>query len=157
MRTGVHFLAVIILTVASKVAADSELIWIGASYEESAWLSYAMPQTDWGVISFHCGRATRKLSVSYVFEPVDAEDGMTFDMELMSEGGQVVLHAVGERFLLDDAYILTAKTNLSPELHAVLFEGQTLTIMVQDGVDEIPLDGIITAAGDLIEACGCRH
>lgn len=128
--------------------------WIGSAGPDGAALLYGTPQSDDIVIGFWCERATGDLVVSFRFEPVGAADGMEIDMELFSEGGAVVLLATGERMLLDDAFVLEARTDLNRALRRIISEGETLSVMVQDGAEEIPLAGAAEEAAALFEACG---
>jgi hypothetical protein len=137
-----------------EVNAQEGRQWIGIAGPDGASLLYGTPQSDDIVIGFRCERATDELVVSFRFEPVGAADGMEIDMELFSEGSAVVLPATGERMLLDDAFVLEARTELDPALRRIITEGETLSVMVQDGVEEIPLDGAAEEAAALFEACG---
>jgi hypothetical protein len=148
--------AVVALLGSAGIGASAQEVrqWIGIAGPNGASLLYGTPQSDDIVVGFWCERATDELVVSFRFEPVGAADGMEIDMELSSEAGSVVLPATGERMLLDDAFVLEARTELDPVLRRIISEGVTLSIMVQDGVEEIPLAGAAEEAAALFEACG---
>jgi hypothetical protein len=153
MRPGAVLL-VAALIVSPALGAEPGRSWIAWSDEKVARLAYGTPESDDMVVGFICTRATRQLTVAFAHEPVGARDGMRIGMELFSEGGRVTLEATGERLQLDDIFLLEAKTTLTPALRGVLTKGRTLSVTVQDGVDEIPLQGAAEAAADLVEACG---
>jgi len=155
MRTSVLLLAsALTILPALEAAAQDGRRWIALGSEQSSALVYGTPDSDDLVISFACMPATRQVKVAFTHEPVGAKDGMRIGMELFSEGGRLMLDATGERLQLDDIFVLEAKTTLSPALRRLLTEGRTLSVMVQDGVEEIPLDGAAEAAAGLIAACG---
>src|SRR5262245_28826263 len=156
MRPSVVLLtSALAVSLALEAAAEQHRRWLAANGAEGSALGYGTPETDDVLISFACPRATRQIVVTFAHEPVGARDGMRIGMELFSEGGRVMLDATGERDqLLDDNFLLRAKTTLNPALRRILTEGRTLSVMVQDGVEEIPLEGAAEAAAALIEACG---
>jgi hypothetical protein len=127
--------------------------WIGMGGPEGASLIYGTPESDDIVVAFACERASQEIVVSFTFEPVGASDGVQLDMELSSEAGSVVLNASGHRLLLDDSFVLEA-TVAPDELREILTEGETLTVMVQDGAEELPLAGATDEVAALFEACG---
>jgi hypothetical protein len=155
VRSSVVFLASA-LAVAPAPAAGAERgrDWLAFGSAEKSVLVYGTPETDDVVISFSCTRATREVTVAFTHEPVGAKDGLRIGMELFSEGGRMMLDATGQRVEFDDTFVLEAKTTLSPVLRHILTDGQTLSVMVQDGVEEIPLQGAAKAGAVLIEACG---
>jgi hypothetical protein len=136
-------------------AAEKGRSWITSTDAKGTTLSYATPETDDGLIAFRCTRVTKQLTVVVAMEPMGAKDGMRIGVDLIAEGvGNVLLQAVGRRLQLDDTFIVEAKTTLGPALRRILTEGQTLSIMVQDGTEEIPLSGAAKGVAALIEACG---
>jgi hypothetical protein len=135
-------------------AQDGQRRWIALGSPERSALVYGTPDSDDLVIGFACLHATRQIAVAFTHEPLGAKDGMRVGIELSSESTHIALDATGQRLALDDIFLLEAKTTLSPALRRILTKGRTLTVMVQDGVEEIPLQGAAKAAADLIEACG---
>ncbi len=138
---------------ALATAAEQGRSWMAVGSPERFVMSYATPQTDDGVLSLSCTRATKEIGIAFVHEPVGAKDGMRISIDLISEGGNVLLQAEGHRLLLDDVFVLEARTPLTPALQRVLTQGLTLTLMVQDGSAEVPLEGAGKAMAALIEAC----
>ncbi|MCW5749329.1 MAG: hypothetical protein KIT36_24270, partial [Alphaproteobacteria bacterium] len=71
------------LMMAASIAAPADAQggrqWIGISNPDGAALIYGTPQSDDSAISFGCARATKALTVSFIFEPVGARDGMRID------------------------------------------------------------------------------
>jgi len=154
MRVTVIALAGLLAAAAVPVSGQEGRQWIASQSPEGASLIYGTPQSDDVLLRFSCDATTKELTVAFAFEPVGAMDGMQLDMELFSDGGGLVLNATGERMLMDDAFVLEAKTSLEPELRQILTQGETLSIMVQDGVEEIPLAGAAKDAAALFEQCG---
>lgn len=147
-------LAGLLAAAAVPVSGQERRQWIAGEGPEGASLIYGTPQSDDVLLRFSCDAATKELTVAFAFEPLGAAEGMQIDMELFSEGGTAVLNATGHRMLLDDGFVLEATTRLEPELRQILTEGDTLSIMVQDGVEEIPLTGAAKDAAALLEQCG---
>lgn len=135
-------------------AGEKGRSWSAVADADGSALVYGTPGTDDVVIRLSCARATREITVGFRHEPVGAKDGMRIGMELFSEGGNLVLDATGHRLLLDDIFVLEAKTAWNPALRRLLADGRTLSVMVQDGVAEIPLAGAKDGIAALIEACG---
>jgi hypothetical protein len=123
-------------------------------------LAYVTPETDDIAIAFHCVPDSKELAVSFGFEPhfVKAGDPITFD--LFSEAGSVTLEGKGERLLLDDIFLVEARTTRKTELLKIITEGQTLSILVEDGHIEFPLAGVtevVTQVSGLFTECTKRR
>ncbi len=141
------------LAVSAAQAADGGRQWIGAASAEGASLIYGTPQSDDVVLRFACDPATKELTAAFGFEPVGAADGMELDLELSSQGGSLVLHATGQRMLMDDSFVLEAKAPFDPALRDIITEGETLFVMAEDGVEEIPLAGAAEQAAAFFQEC----
>jgi len=154
-RSVVLLTSALAVSLALEAAAEDRRRWLALSSPEARTVVYGTPESGDLVISFSCKRATRQIVVGFIHEPVGAENGMRIGMELSSEGGRVRLDATGERLPpFDGRFLLLAETMPSPALRDMLTQGKTLSVMVQDGVEEIPLEGAAEAAAPLIEACG---
>lgn len=152
--------ALVALAPVAEAQAEAGRRWTGGGDAESGWLAYGTPETDDLVVHFSCERAMRRLLVTYLFEPVVAEDGGRVFLEIFSvgvgeDGASVILplEATGHRLLLDDAFLLEARTAWNPALRRLIVEGRELSIMVEDGVEELPLEGAAEQAAELFRAC----
>ena len=148
-----RLVALAALSCVPTVAADDRRQWIGTTNTDSVVLAYGTPDSDDVAISFSCDRATKILTVSLILEPADARDGLRTDVQLSSEGGQIVLRATGRRLALDDSFMLQATTRLDASLRQILTEGRTLSLRAPGSTDTIPLTGAREQARELIQAC----
>jgi hypothetical protein len=137
---------------AGEGLADEGRAWILDDAGEAVSLVYGTPETDDVLIGFSCG-PERVLTVTYFFEPADARDGMTAEIELVTAAGHRLVKARGERSLLDDAFVLEGRTRLDAALARILGKGGTLAIAVRGSVDEVPLAGAEAGIAALVARC----
>lgn len=142
------------LSLAAK--AEDKPGWHGQKWEGGAMLYYGIPQTDHAPISFSCPQGSDELTFVFAFAPINAVDGV--EVEVLLEAGDisVPIATTGARIEMDDSFILEGRTVLDTRLADLLTSRGTLSVFVEDGAEEYPLDGAREAAGVLIETCTGR-
>jgi len=147
-------LAAALLTPAAAPAgpgpAAEGRVWIGTA----VGLLYGTPDSDDLLLGFACFEEGDGpvLAVALAHEPVFLADGEAATLELRSAGGALALAGEGMRLLLDDLFLIEARL-VEPEarreagaaLAALLTAGGTLSVLVEDGEVELPLDGLAAA------------
>jgi len=142
---------------AATRASAQDLQWLGAVSEDGASLTYGIPESDAALIDFTCDRGSGTVTVTLDYEPANAETGVKADITLAPGGGsadgEIVVSATGERLELDDKFVLQGTTELTDGLQRLLLEAPSLSVTIEDGVEELPLEDARDAARKLIEAC----
>ena len=136
-------------------AADPSRQWIAQGDQEMSSLIYGTPASDDVLLSLTCDPATKTLTVWYRVEPAYSKDPETLTIDIHSEGGSVGLIGKGSRSEMDDAYALEVATELSPSVEKLLSEAATLTMLVEDGAAEFPIDATARKGIEMIKK-GCR-
>lgn len=138
------------------LAVGAPMQWQVHDGDPGPLLAWEQPETDNQPLLFACDAVRRVLGISLVHEPADARDGMTVETEWASEGGQARFAMRGQRVELDDLFILTTETPLTPDLARLLSAGRTLTIRIGGRVETIPLEGAAAGVARLQRRCGSR-
>src|SRR5690606_24736026 len=94
-----------------------------------------------------------ELTFSYEHEPTNAVDGVEVDAVLAAGGVEVSIPTTGSRLEIDGIFLLEGQVQLDAILRKILTSSGTLTIMVEDGAAEYPLEGTAQAARPLLQAC----
>lgn len=139
---------------AAPAAAEAERAWMATVGPATVSALYGTPESDDVVLAFDCDRATKALVISLRAEPAKARDGMRATIEIASDAATLKVPATGARSQLDDAFVLTARTDLSPRLRKALRRGTTLTLTADGARETIPLTGAEPAVAALLAACG---
>ncbi|HET9962961.1 MAG TPA: hypothetical protein VFQ34_11540, partial [Nitrospiraceae bacterium] len=137
----------------SPALAQEDFAWNSRAESGTASLSYGIPNTDYGPLSFSCTRGGDGLTFTYTHEPIDAYDGVEVEVRLQAGEIEVPIKTFGWRLELDDAFVLEGKTELDDRLVDLLTSRGVLFVFVEDGAEEFPLDGAREAAAHLIETC----
>lgn len=138
------------------LAAGTPMQWQVRDGDPGPLLAWEQPDTDNQPLLFACDVSRRVLGISLVHEPAEARDGMMVQTEWSSEAGQARFAMRGQRVELDDLFILTAETALTPDFARLLSAGRTLTIRIAGRVETIPLDGAAAGVARLRRRCGAR-
>ncbi|HEY4254079.1 MAG TPA: hypothetical protein VGM87_22925 [Roseomonas sp.] len=141
---------------APAFGAGASLEWLLRSGDAGPLLAWEEPQTDMQPLLFACDADRRVVSISLVHEPEGAQDPMTVDTSWSSEGGHMQLAMQGHRIELDDRFVLTTETPLTPELGRLLAEGRVLRIAIGGHEEIIPLEGSAHGVATLREQCAPR-
>lgn len=127
--------------------------WHGQKGEHGASLFYGNPQTDHAPLSFSCTQGSDELAFVFTFAPVNAVDGVKVEVLLEAGDISVPIATTGARIEMDDSFVLEGRTVLDARLTDLITSRGTLSVFVEDGAEEYPLDGAREAAAALIEAC----
>ncbi|ODT78845.1 MAG: hypothetical protein ABS76_22100 [Pelagibacterium sp. SCN 64-44] len=133
--------------------AEENLGWHGDKWERGASLFYGVPQTDHAPLSFACPEGGSELVFTFAFAPINAVDGVKVEVLLEAGDISVPIATTGARIEMDDSFILEGRTPLDARLIDLLGSGGMLSVFVEDGAEEYPLDGAREAAAALIETC----
>jgi hypothetical protein len=142
-------------TIGEAGAADPARQWFAQGDQAVSSVIYGTPESDDVLLSLTCDHATKALTVWYTTEPAYSKDPKTLPIDIHSEGGSISLIGNGSRSELDDAYSLDVTTELTPQFEKLLSEATTLTILVEDGTVELPVDETARKGIEMIKT-GCR-
>lgn len=136
-------------------AAQSEDVqWFANEFDNTTILAFGMPDTDFTPIVFQCDRGDEMVRFYVSHDAPEAVDGQHMTVTLSSSGGSITVDAAGQFQEIDDLFHLEGEAKLDRSLVRILSEGSTLTIGIEDQVQEIPLAGAATQIDTLIAACG---
>lgn len=127
--------------------------WHGQRGTHGASLFYGIRNADQARLAFSCTRGSNELTFTFAFAPGNALEGAGVEVLLEAGGISVPIATTGARIAVDDRFILEGKTVLDARLADLLTSRGTLSVFVEDGSEEYPLDGAREAAAALIETC----
>lgn len=137
----------------AMASAEENLGWHGQKGGHGASLFYGIPQTDHAPLSFSCAQGSDELTFVFAFAPINAVDGVKVEVLLEAGDISVPIATTGARIEMDDSFILEGRTMLDARLTDLLTSRGTLSVFVEDGSEEYPLDGAREAAATLVETC----
>jgi hypothetical protein len=137
-------------------AAEENLGWHGQKGEHGASLFYGIAQSDHAPLSFSCIQGSDELAFVFAFAPINAVDGVKVEVLLEAGDIAVPIATTGARIEMDDSFVLEGRTVLDARLTDLLTSRGMLSVFVEDGAEEYPLDGAQEAAAALIETCTGR-
>lgn len=146
-------LAALTCCLPTMAMAEGNLGWHGDKWEHGASLFYGVPQTDHAPLSFACPEGGSELVFTFAFAPINAVDGVKVEVLLEAGDISVPIATTGARIEMDDSFILEGRTPLDARLIDLLGSDGMLSVFVEDGAEEYPLDGAREAAAALIETC----
>lgn len=148
-------LAIIAIALSGLTASASaaNVVWFGNRHEDGATLVYGIPDSGYGQIVLSCEAGNNDLSFVYEHEPADAKNGVKLEVILSAGGHEVSIPTTGTRLEIDDTFILEGRTKLDDRLVELLTSSGRLTVTVEDGVADYPLDGAADASRHLVEVC----
>lgn len=133
--------------------AEESFGWHGQKGGHGASLFYGIPQTDYAPLSFSCAQGSNEVTFAFDFAPINAVDGVKVEVLLEAGDISVSVATTGTRIDMDDSFILEGTTVLDARIADLLTSRGTLSVFVEDGAVEFPLDGAREAAVALIETC----
>ena len=142
----------LVLSVATPAAAQ-EPEWLTGQSDNGVEMMYGTPASDDILFAIRCDAKTKELFVGFAHEPVGVPHGGSIDLTLFSEAGEVVLPAKVSYLDAMDITLIESKTVPAEELRKIVTEGTVLSVMVQDGVEEIPIKGMALNFSTLFSAC----
>jgi hypothetical protein len=137
----------------ATATAEENLGWHGEKGEDGATLFYGIPQTDHAPLSFSCTQGSDELAFVFAFAPINTVDGVKVEVLLQAGDISVPIATTGARIEMDDSVILEGHTVLDARLADLITSRGTLSVFVEDGAEEYPLDGAREAAAALLETC----
>lgn len=150
---GVLRLAALACCLPAMAAAEENLGWHGQRDGNSASLYYGIPQTDHAPLSFSCAEGSAELTFVFAFAPINPVDGV--EVEVLLEAGDIVvpIATTGARIDMDDSFLLEGSTTLDHRLADLITSRGTLSVFVEDGSEDYPLEGAREAATALLDTC----
>lgn len=146
-------LAALVCLTPMMAQAEENLGWHGQKDEHGASLFYGIPQTDHAPLSFSCTPGSDELTFAFAFAPINAVDGVKVEVLLENGDISVPVATTGARIEMDNSFILEGRTVLDARLVDLLTSRGRLSVFVEDGSEEYPLDGAREAAATLVETC----
>ena len=147
-------LLVAALALPSGVMAQDNPGWYSDAYDGVATLYYGIPQSDHAQIVFSCQAGSDTATFVFAFAPIEAVDGVEVEVFLEAGDISVPIHTTGMLMEMDDQFLLEGQVSVDARLVDLLTSRGMLSVFVEDGAEEYPLDGAREAAAALIEACG---
>lgn len=135
-------------------AAAQERQWIAQKSPLGVEMMYGLPESDDILFAVRCDADARQIFVGFAHEPIGAGPGDTITLGLMSENGEIGLPAIVAYIDAMDITLIETTEVAGAELKPILSGGGTLFVMVEDGSEEIQLDGTAGDFADLFAACG---
>lgn len=146
-------MAALVCFVPITTRAEENLGWHGQRSEHGASLFYGIPQTDYAPLSFSCAQGSNELTFAFAFAPINAVDGIMVEVLLEAGDISVPIATTGARIEMDDSFVLEGRTTLDARLTDLITSRGMLSVFVEDGAEEYPLDGAHEAAAALIATC----
>lgn len=146
---------VVALSMATTLVVAEDLVWSGGSWDGVASFAYAVPETDFVIISFTCrgmGAATLQYSIMLENAPYEVQA----DVTLWSTTGEIVVPSAGERSDMDDSHYLQGDI-VPGRLFWSLLGGETLNIVAEGEHVRVPLAGAQEAARPFFQGCGVSN
>lgn len=139
----------------SAGAAHSEnLQWLVSQYDNTTFLSYGIPDTDYSPIGFHCSTGDETVRLIVTHDAPGAKDGQQMRITLSSDAGSVELSAIGQFQEIDDLLHLEGQTRLDRKLARILSANGALNVSIDGSKQDIPLAGAADHIDALVAACG---
>jgi hypothetical protein len=142
------------LALLASSADAQERRWIANKTPEGIEVMYGMPESDDILFAIRCEAETKEVFVGFAHKPVSVEPGGPITLVLFSEAGEVELPAIVTYLDTMDITLIETPDVPGALLRPVFTEGTTLSIMVEDGVEEIPLTDTVDDFDALFTACG---
>jgi hypothetical protein len=142
------------LMLSAGAMAQDDPGWHGNEYDGMATLFYGVPQSDHVEIALSCQAGSNAANFVFAFAPIQAVDGVQVQVTL--EAGDIALpiQTTGALMQMDDLFLLEGEVTVDARLIDLLGSPGKLSVFVEDGAAEYPLEGALDAAAALIEACG---
>lgn len=155
MRLKALFAAGFLLA-SSAVLAD-EVKWFVLNEEaEGAVLIYGTPDSGYAPFSFRCDGKGGALDVTVEHEPVNATTGVKVETFFSAGDIEIQVATTGTRLEMDDLFILEGQTPLDKRFQDLITSSGPLTMTIEDGAEDYPLDGAGNPAREFFRLCGAK-
>lgn len=128
--------------------------WHGNAYDDMATLFYGVPQSDHVEIALSCQAGSKAANFVFAFAPIEAVDGVQVQVTLEAGDISLPIQTTGALMQMDDLFLLEGEVAVDARLIDLLGSPGMLSVFVEDGAAEYPLEGALDAAAALIQACG---
>lgn len=142
------------VAVPNPVLGSEDRQWMAVETRARPAILYGTPNSNDVVVEFACPEGTGMVEMTLAYEPIMVGEGAPITLEIAVDNGHnIVLQGTGERLLIDDTFLITARTPLVQQLQYVFTEQEVLSIVVEDGTIDIPIEGAAAAGSRLLSAC----
>ncbi|MEW9613740.1 hypothetical protein AB3G45_07890 [Shinella sp. S4-D37] len=142
------------LFTSASAASSENLQWLVSQYDNTTFLSYGIPDTDYSPIGFYCSTGDETVRLIVTHDAPDAKDGQQMRVTLSSDAGSVELSASGQFQEIDDMLHLEGQTRLDRKLVRILSANGALNVSIDGSKQDIPLAGAADHIDALVAACG---
>ena len=142
------------LMLSAGAMAQDNLGWYGNEDAGMATLFYGVPQSDHVEIALSCQAGTDTASFIFPFAPIEAVDGAQVQVTLEAGDISLPIQTTGALLQMDDLFLLEGEIAIDARFIGLLGAPGMLSVFVEDGAAEYPLEGALDAAAALIAACG---
>ncbi len=155
MRSKALFVAGLLL--APSIASADEVTWFVLQEEaQGAVLIYGTPDSGYAPLSFRCDGKGGVLDVTIEHQPINATDGVKVETFFSAGDIEVRVATTGTRLEMDDLFILEGQTPLDKRFQDLVMSSGPLTMMIEDGSEEYPLEGARDPARKFFKLCGVK-
>jgi len=154
MATLLRMVLVVGLALPAGAMAEDDLGWHGNVHDGMATLFWGIPQSGYAEIAFSCHSGSQGAGFVFAFAPIHAVDGVEVTVTLEAGDIAIPIRTTGALMQMDDQFLLEGQVAIDAQLVALLDAPGLLSVFVEDGSVEYPLDGAREAAAALIAACG---
>ena len=142
------------LMLSAGAMAQDDPGWHGNEYDGMATLFYGVPQSDHVELALSCQAGSSAANFVFAFAPIQAVDGVQVQVTLEAGDISLPIQTTGALMQMDDLFLLEGEVAVDARLIDLLGSPGVLSVFVEDGAAEYPLEGALDAAAALIEACG---
>jgi hypothetical protein len=142
------------LLLSAGAMAQDNPDWHGNEYDGMATLFYGVPQSDHVEIALSCQAGSDAANFVFAFAPIEAVDGVQVQVTLEAGDISLPIQTTGVMMQMDDLFLLEGEVPVDARLIDLLGSTGMLSVFVEDGAAEYPLEGALDAAAALIQACG---
>ena len=121
--------------------AEDDLGWHGNVHDGMATLFWGIPQSGYAEIAFSCHSGSQGAGFVFAFAPIHAVDGVEVTVTLEAGDIAIPIRTTGALMQMDDQFLLEGQVAVDAQLVALLDAPGLLSVFVEDGSVEYPLDG----------------
>lgn len=155
MRLNALFTAGFLL--APSIASADEVKWFVLPGEtEGAVLIYGTPDSGYAPLSFRCDGKAAALDVVIEHEPINAVNGVKVEAFFSAGDIEIAMATTGTRLDMDDLFILEGQTPLDERFQDLITSSGPLTMTIEDGAEEYPLEGVRDPAREFLKLCKAK-
>lgn len=151
-------LAILLMLPALPAAAVSpagaqEREWVTVESDAGVEMMYGTPESDDIMFAVRCDAKSKDIFIGFAHEPIGVRSGSAIDLTLFSEAGETVVPSKASYLDTMDIWLIETTPIDAEKLRPIVIDGTVLSVMVQDGSEEIPLAGTADDFKSLFKAC----